>query len=93
MPVLGALSLVRMMCCAAAYVLVLNGSSHHNGDERVELSVADSRAIFFTQSIYRCQPKVHVVCEVRRVGVWPATTPLLSAWVAELAPIVIGWYT
>jgi hypothetical protein len=60
----------RLSCCVpvllsvAAFVLVLSGTSHHNGDPVVDTDVADSRSIFFTQSIYRCNPRVHVVCEV-----------------------------
>ncbi len=52
-------------CASAAFVLVLSGTSHHNGDATIDTAVADLRSIFFTQSIYRCNPKVHVVCEVR----------------------------
>jgi hypothetical protein len=46
---------------------VLSGTSHHNGDATIDTAVADLRSIFFTQSIYRCNPKVHVVCEVRLI--------------------------
>ncbi len=49
----------------AAYVLILSGTAQHNGDPIVNLNVADSRTIFYTQSVFRCQPSVHVVCEVR----------------------------
>jgi hypothetical protein len=51
----------------AAYVLILSGTAHHNGDPIVNLAVADSRTIFYTQSVFRCQPQVHVVCEVSTV--------------------------
>ncbi len=54
-------------CASAAFVLVLSGTSHHNGDATIDTAVADLRSIFFTQSIYRCNPKVHVVCEVRLI--------------------------
>ena len=71
------------LCASAAFVLVLSGTSHHNGDATIDTAVADLRSIFFTQSIYRCNPKVHVVCEVRPclsrggVGCVWATIPLV----------------
>ena len=53
---------------AAAYVLILSGTAQHNGDRVIELNVADSRTIFYTQSVYRCHPDIHVVCEVRHAA-------------------------
>ncbi len=68
--------MLESLLLPAAYVLILSGTANHNGDRIIDIQVADSRTIFFTQSVYRCAPGAHVVCEVRH-SLW--LTSLVNA--------------
>lgn len=49
----------------AAFVVVLSQQTNILGHESAtSLTTADSSSIFYTQSIYRSKPSVHVVCEL-----------------------------
>ena len=80
-----------MLYFAASYVLILSGTAHHNGDRVIDLNVADSRTIFYTQSVYRCQPRLHVVCEVcvqQRSCFRMLPVALFEAWFCSEPPDV-----